>query len=458
MKILGLDIGTTTISAVVLEDNLVVTSLTRKNGSFLSEGEVWEKLQNPAYIRETALQMTGELLEAYPDVERIGVTGQMHGIVYLDQEGRAVSPLYTWQDERGTRQYEQGLTYAAYLSKVSGYELSTGYGLVTHFYNQKNGLVPRDAVVFCTIHDYIAMVLCGRKAPLIDGSDAASFGFYDLEKGCFDTAALEKAGIDTGMLPELTQKACIGRYQEKAEVYVAIGDNQASFLGAAAGNKNSMLINVGTGSQFSVYTEKYMSCFGLETRPFPGGGYLLVGASLCGGRAYAMLEQFFRMTLEMAGNTGCDSCYEAMAGLLERCHKPEDIPEVVPLFQGTRQNPQLRGSIQNISVDNFTPLHMIWAWLQGMAQELYEMYQCYLAAGGQSAALIGSGNGLRKNRYLQQCFTDIFKQQLIMSECNEEAACGAARFAAEQQEGCFNCQHAGRTVICWQDRPQSVAQ
>ena len=37
----------------------------------------------------------------YPDIERIGVTGQMHGILYLDGEGNAVSPLYTWQDARG---------------------------------------------------------------------------------------------------------------------------------------------------------------------------------------------------------------------------------------------------------------------------------------------------------------------------------------------------------------------
>ena len=56
-------------------------------------------------------------------------------------------------------------------------------------------------------------------------------------------------------------------------------------MGATDGDIHTMLVNVGTGSQFSVYTKDYMTCPGLETRPFPGG-YLLVGASLCGGRAY----------------------------------------------------------------------------------------------------------------------------------------------------------------------------
>ena len=55
MKLLGLDIGTTTVSAVVVEDGAVLSSLTLKNGSFLPTENPWEKIQDPAYIRQTAL-------------------------------------------------------------------------------------------------------------------------------------------------------------------------------------------------------------------------------------------------------------------------------------------------------------------------------------------------------------------------------------------------------------------
>lgn len=431
MKILGLDIGTTTISAVVMENGAVLKSVTKDNGAFLTDCRPWEKLQDPGIIREKLLQTVTELFAAYPDIERIGITGQMHGIVYLDRSGHAVSPLYIWQDGRGDQPFaEEGMTYAEKLAGLTGYPVSTGYGLVTHFYNMHNHLVPENAVVFCTIHDYIAMVLCGEKTPVTDASDAASLGLFDVENGRFDEAALQKAGIDPAMLPAPAKTQKIGSYQKKAEVYVAIGDNQASFLGAVGGRKRCMLVNVGTGSQFSVYTEKYMVCPGLETRPFPGGGYLLAGASLCGGRAYALLEQFFRKTVQMAGSFEGKDCYDAMAALLGSSEKPENLPEVIPLFQGTRQNPQLRGSIQNLDTENFTPLHLIWGMMQGMAQELYRMYECYRNAGGQQAELIGSGNGLRKNLYLQKCFEEVFKLPLIMSESREEAACGAAVFAA----------------------------
>ncbi len=427
MTVLGLDIGTTTISAVVMRDGKVLAAKTLKNDSFLPDRPVWEKAQDVRQIVTVAMQTVNELRTAYPEIERIGLTGQQHGIVYLDGSGTALSPLYIWQDGRGDLPYDDSRSYASYLTELTGYPLATGYGLVTHFYNLKNGLVPDNAKTFCTIHDYIAMLLAGTSSPRIDPSDAASFGFFDLEKGCFDIAALERAGMDPSILPQLAKTPCIGG--RELPVYAAIGDNQASFLGATSGQPDCMLINVGTGSQFSVHTPRYMTCPGLETRPFPLGGYLLVGSSLCGGRAYALLEGFFRKVADMLGSP-VDSCYGAMARLLDRAPAPEDPVKVIPLFQGTRSDPTRRGSIENLSVDNFTPLSLLYGMMQGMTAELYEMYRCYTAQGGRCDKLYGSGNGLRKNAQLRKCFETAFGLPLILSRNEEEAACGAALFAA----------------------------
>ena len=101
MKSLGIDIGTTTIGAAVLEDGCFITSETCKNNSFLAPTLPGERIQDAQLILDTALRTVDMLFERYPDIERIGVTGQMHGILYLDGEGNAVSPLYTWQDARG---------------------------------------------------------------------------------------------------------------------------------------------------------------------------------------------------------------------------------------------------------------------------------------------------------------------------------------------------------------------
>lgn len=381
MKTLGLDIGTTTISAVVLENGAELDSLTLPNGGFLTGCAPWERIQDPLAIRAPVMQAVEALFACYPDIRAIGVTGQMHGIVYLDASGAPVSPLYTWQDGRG-EQPRGGQTYAGYLSGLTGYPLATGHGLVTHFYNQEHGLVPENAAVLCTIHDYAAMSLCGLCAPCTDAGDAASLGMFDLRAGAFDRKALELAGIDAALLPRVAAEPYLGSYQGRTDVFTAIGDNQASFLGATGGDTNAMLVNVGTGSQFSVYVPEYMQCPGLETRPFPGGGYLLVGASLCGGRAYALLERFFRETARMLGIER-ESCYDDMERLLESAPEPAEPLRVLPLFQGTRQAPELRGRVSGISAENFTPQHLLWGMMHGMADELHEMYRLYEDAGGE---------------------------------------------------------------------------
>ena len=162
-----------------------------------------------------------------------------------------------------------------------------------------------------------------------------------------------------------------------------------------------------------------------------GGGYLLVGASLCGGRAYALLEKFFREAAEMLG-VDCACAYDAMDALAAKEDPIPDPITVTPLFSGTRKNPALRGKIEGLSTENFTPRHLVTGMMEGMARELYDMYAAYLASGGQSSTLYGSGNGLRVNHYLQKCFERLFGTSLTLSTAREEAATGAALFASLQ--------------------------
>ena len=142
MKALGLDLGTTSLSAVVLETNSgVLAAKTVQNAAFLP-GERWERTQNAEEIYAAALPLVQELVCEHPEICAIGVTGQMHGIVYLDTDGRCLSPLYTWQDERAALPFNETESWAAHLSAVTSYPAAPGYGLATHYYNVHHGLVP----------------------------------------------------------------------------------------------------------------------------------------------------------------------------------------------------------------------------------------------------------------------------------------------------------------------------
>lgn len=426
MITLGLDIGTTTVSAVVAENGAVLESVTTPHDSFLKNGPAYERAQEVTVLRSAALDAVAKLTAKYP-VERIGITGQQHGILYLDKEGRPLSPLYTWQDGRGNLR-RNGSTYTTEAARLTGCAVATGYGLVTHWYNLQNGLVPEGAAVLTTIHDYIAMVLCGLTRPVTEPSDAQSLGFFDLQTGDFDREALKKLDIDPAILPAVVRKSFVGRTESGIPVAVPIGDNPASFLGATGG-EDAVLVNVGTGSQISVHTRTLTNMPGLEARPYPLGGFLLVGAALCGGKAWAMTERFFSDAL-FAFTGQRTELYGALDALLEVTSDDGTHPTVETTFDGTRADPAKRGSVTGLSEENFNPGQLALGVLHGMTDELYELYFGYLRAGlPDKQLLLGSGNGLRKNRHLRRITENTFGMKLRLTDQPEEAALGAAMFA-----------------------------
>ncbi|HEY3323013.1 MAG TPA: FGGY family carbohydrate kinase [Planctomycetota bacterium] len=232
MKFIGIDTGTTSICGVAMDMRTgKIRSVYLDNASWIRSRRPWEHIQDPAKIESTVRWILGELLAAREPIAGIGLTGQMHGILYVRGDGAATGPLYTWQDGRGGLPLGRGArSYAEELSERTGYRLAPGFGMVTHWYNLKNGLVPRDAHGFCTIHDYLVMRLAGRKTPLMDPTDAASLGVFDLKDNVFDRNALTDAGIGLDLLPEVASSGTSAGRHVGVPVYTGVGDNQASFL------------------------------------------------------------------------------------------------------------------------------------------------------------------------------------------------------------------------------------
>ena len=445
MKTAGIDIGTTTISGVVLEKGengqaKILEAKTVENGCFIETGNEWERIQYAKEIVERAVNLLDYFLEKYPHVERIGLTGQMHGIVYVDKEGNCVSPLYTWQDARGSICDGDQIPLTEEIRERCQIHAASGYGLVTHIYNIRHNLVPDSALSFCTIMDYFGMQLTGRKKAMVHASNGASFGFFNVQKNAFMTEELYKMGVEEQWLPQVcTGIEALGSYRERI-VTTAIGDNQASFLGAAGNENNTLLVNMGTGGQISVLSDQYFTAEGIEARPFLHGTYLLAGASLCGGKAYALLEKFFRELVKEA--TGQEKpLYKTMEKLAgdgkASCTGRENRQklQIETTFDGTRVHPEQTGSITNLSTDNFTPAAFVYGTLEGMSRALYQMYQTIQnGTGMQIKRMIGSGNGLRKNPVLCEIVEEMFGAKLALAECEEEAATGAALSSMQQDE------------------------
>ena len=81
MKVIGIDIGTTSICGILIDAKCgeVLKSITKNSDAFIKTENEWEKIQDVEKIITMAIGITDELIE--DDVCAIGVTGQMRGIV-----------------------------------------------------------------------------------------------------------------------------------------------------------------------------------------------------------------------------------------------------------------------------------------------------------------------------------------------------------------------------------------
>ncbi len=404
MQAIGIDIGTTSICGVVtdVKTGEIIKSCTKNSEAFLTGCREWEKIQDTQKIIMLAKEITDSLITDETVV--IGVTGQMHGIVYIDKNGKAVSPLYTWQDERGNLPYKD-TTYAKYLNSFSG------YGSVTDFYNRENGIRPKNAECYCTIHDYFVMTLCGLNIPVIHDSDYKSFG----------------NNVEENKSERVSDYFIAGKYKD-IPVSVAIGDNQASVFSTLV-DENDVLINIGTGSQISVVSDVEITGENIEARPYFEGKYLIVGAALCGGRAYSILKDFYGSILKYAKEYNGEEIYEIMNRMLDE--KGQSSLNVDTRFAGTRFDSSIKGAISGITAENFTPSALTYGVLDGMIKELYNMYNKMNKMNKMNvkrSGIVASGNGIRKNPHLCKIAENIFGFKLKIPAHLEEAAFGAALF------------------------------
>ncbi len=429
MNVIGLDIGTTTISSIVLETDSgeVLETITKINNCKVENSAVAEQIQDARKIVDIAKDIVKYFENKYAPISNIGITGQMHGILYVDAKGEAVSPLYTWQDVSGELIYKNNRSYCDFIFDKTGYRLSSGFGFVTHFFHSANDSVPIDAVTFCTIGDYVAMQLAGKAAPKMHVSNVASLGLYDFRIKDFDKKAIELLKINSEFVSNTVRGyKLLGETKDGVHVSVAIGDNQASFLGSVK-SRNSALINIGTGGQISCLSPELIVSEKFEIRPYLEDDFLMVASSLCGGRAYANLEKLFRSVLEMAGIQG-ESLYDRMGNLMSDFDLSGNSLEVNTTFCGTRADSRERGSINNIGMDNLTPQHLIAGFLKGIVMELYPAFRSF-SEHVKIEDIVCSGNAVRHNKVLRDIIVDTFKLPVSVPKHTEEAAYGAALYA-----------------------------
>jgi sugar (pentulose or hexulose) kinase len=424
---------------------------------------------DPAWIAETALTCLSRFADQFDrssDVIGLGITGQQHGVLLVDRELRPLSNLINWQDRRGEEPYpgadhtwveEARRRLGNDAPTRTGCRLATGYMATTLFRLARQGQLPRGATA-CFLMDFVAALLTGTP-PVTDPTCAASAGVLDVARGEWAFDLLDALGLPRDLFPPVHPSGSrlgllASAIAEKIglpqgiPVFSGIGDNQASFLGSVADREHSVLVNVGTGGQVAVWSPTFAHDPLLETRPFPGDGFLLVSAGLSGGAAYAQLERFFRgVAVDVAGVNEPTAIFAAMNRLAAEVPAGCDGLVCEPYFTGTRAEPWRRASWSNLSPANFTPGHLARSLLEGMARTFAASRdRIAQLRGAAPSALVGAGNGIRANPLLARILAEHFALPLQVPAHREEAAYGAALLAAVRAGVFPDLPSAGRLI------------
>ncbi len=448
--VLGLDLGTSKLCAVALETSRRELLSARscpapEPVAGLPEGR---HEQSPRAIRDACWQLVFDLLSSpvvdRSDVVGIGITGQMHGVLLVTADLEPCTNLITWRDRR-TEAGEGPGSLAWALEQTSpelcertGCRLHSGYGGVTLAWLAAAGEL-REGRLALSLADYIAAELTGVIAT--EPTHAASWGVYESREGGWARDALAALGVSEAALPIV--RSCAAPLAEvlpgtaralglprSAMVCSPVGDNQAAAYAALGGRDDRGVANLGTGAQVCIPIAEFARVEGFETRPMPFGGYLLVGASLCGGWAYAYLRQFLQQAIAEIGGLDLTHAevYQRLGELASRAPRGAGGLRVDPRFAGCRENPEVRGSITGITESNLTPANLARATLEGIARELGAMWR---RAGARAPRqVIAAGNASRWNLILLDILEAELEAPVDLCPWEEEAGAGAALAAA----------------------------
>lgn len=447
MKVLGLDFGTTSFGAC-LYDSEMTTSLfaSKKSRSLIINGLRREfDIQKVICDLHSFIKYLGTIFDL-EKVEALAVTGNMHSF-FLVKDDQIITNIITWEDKRALEEYMKGVSYSDYInsnykhlfsrfqySVVPGYAVTTLLNL-SKYLNLEG----------CSIHfapDFIVKELLGNTIPYIsiptDYSLAHSSGLYLLENKRWNYELINALGYNKIYFPKIAEPCTfIGtvgshiRQLSGIPIYLGMGDNQASVLGALSYEKkcnrlkslfSTLIISIGTSGQVSVVAREMENVSKLlDYRPFFSENYLLVGASLSGGKTMDTIKDFIKGIV----NFICDKTLtESQVYEFIKSSVSLDSPlKFRTTLEGTRCDPKVRGSISNINSTNFTIQNLVTAAAYGIVEELHEYYE---EMNIECENILGVGNGLQKNPFFIDIIKKMFKKDFHFSDLKEAASFGAA--------------------------------
>ncbi len=271
-KYLGVDLGTSSVKLLVISENGIEATVSEDYP--VSYPEAGYSEQNPADWYNKTLLCFEKLSKEINLLEIVSISfsGQMHGLVMLDENDEVIRPAILWNDGRSTKEVKylnEKIGIAKLLSETGNIAFAgfTAPKLMWVKNNEPENFAKAKKIMLPK--DYLAYMLSGVFAT--DTSDAAGTLYFDTKNRCWSDYMLKLIGITKAQLPAVYESyEAIGNIKpELAErfniskdckVVIGAGDNAASAVGTGTVNDGDCNISLGTSGTIFVNSSKF-ACY-----------------------------------------------------------------------------------------------------------------------------------------------------------------------------------------------------
>lgn len=438
---IGVDVGTSSTKSLILqEDGTIIGSAQIKYD--VLRPHTGHAEQNIDVLWGAARDTLKELCRMYPEtvknVQCIGYSGQMHGLVMLDAQNLPLRNAIIWEDQRSVCEIGDILAKVPYpeFCGTTLNTLSTGFLVSSLIWVRKNEPeIFNQMKKLVMIKDYVRYRMCGELAS--EPTDAASSGIFDVAGRTWAWDIIDRLGLPRDVFPEC---------HEPYELAGTLLDSVAEEIGLPKGTPlvygggDTLMHMVGTGTidesrpwGSNIGTSCQVTCAMnrpnfdamFRTNTFCHARedlWMLMACNLCGGAAMKWLANMVFQGLS----------FTDLNRLAENVQPGSDGLIFLPYLSGSRlpeNNAKARAMFMGLTLTHSRE-HMIRATMEGVVYSQKLAYNVLAnVTKREPECVIASGGGARGEIFLQMQ-ADMYNKPIRTTVEAEQSCIGAAITAA----------------------------
>ncbi|MBU9712970.1 xylulokinase [Evansella tamaricis] len=437
--VVGVDLGTSAVKVILMnKDGEVVNEvskayplITEKSGYSEQEPREWVEKTTDA-LKDLVQQFTGEI----SDIEGISFSGQMHGLVLLDENNEVLRNAILWNDTRTTEQCRQiyDLVGEEKLLEITKNPALEGFTLPKILWvKQYEPDVLGKASVFMLPKDYLRYKMTGQIHS--EYSDAAGTLLLNVAEKKWSEEICGLVGIDSRLCPPLLEShglagtitsdfASETGLAETTKVFAGGADNACGAIGSGILQDGKSMCSIGTSGVVLSYEETKDRDFEGKVHYFNHGqenAFYTMGVTLAAGYSLSWFKDTFAKDEDFETLTaGLGDVPIGANGLL---FTPYLVGERTPYADAT-----IRASFIGMDASHersdFTR-----AVIEGITFSLNESIEIFRDSGKKIDTIISIGGGAKNETWLQ-IQADVFNAKIVKLSSEQGPAVGAAMLAA----------------------------